>query len=224
MRNGNDYMIISAGEVGTAGLGNHKHNDVFSFELSSQGETFIIDPGTYIYTPDKTSRNLFRSTAYHNNLQINGREINEIPKNELFGMREKAYPKVLKWESNEDKDIFEAEHCGYQPITHRRRIVFDKKKKSWTINDFLKGNGQHLVEIYFHLAPNVKAKLKENRIELIGFKNNLSLSFLGETKLNHEILNGFVSPSYGLKKKSSIIKFKGKLKLPLSIQFLLQSY
>jgi len=219
---GGNYMFISAGKVGTGGIGNHKHNDILSFELCCGGETFIVDPGTYVYTPDAKMRNLFRSTAYHNTVRIDGGEINKMPKDELFRMYERAYPKLLKWQSNKDKDIFEAEHYGYKPIIHKRQIIFNKEKESWTINDSLKGSGKHLVEIYFHLAPDIKVRKKRKSTELIGQKNNLTLSFSGKSKLDYKILNGFVSPSYGLKQEAPIIKFKGKLNLPVNIQFLLQ--
>jgi len=145
-----------------------------------------------------------------------------MPKDELFRMYERAYPKLLKWQSNKDKDIFEAEHYGYKPIIHKRQIIFNKEKESWTINDSLKGSGKHLVEIYFHLAPDIKVRKKRKSTELIGQKNNLTLSFSGKSKLDYKILNGFVSPSYGLKQEAPIIKFKGKLNLPVNIQFLLQ--
>jgi uncharacterized heparinase superfamily protein len=233
-------MIISAGEVGTGGIGNHKHNDILSFELQVNGEDFIVDPGTYVYTPDSEMRNLFRSTAYHNTIRIDGQEINEIRPKELFRMYEKANPKVLEWRTNENQDIFEAEHYGYQrlpdPVIHKRRIVYDKNKNQWLINDFLSGRAEHLVEIYFHLAPQIRVeKISENEFKLIGQKkellfraaisenprNNPRESAIYTKNLSCEIIDGWYSPSYGLKEKSQMIVFYGKIVLPLKLNFLI---
>jgi len=165
MRADNDYMIVSTGRVGTNGLGNHKHNDVLSFELCVQGTTLIVDPGTYLYTPDPVARNLFRSAAYHNTVQVDGAEINEFDPCGLFLMKETACPRVIVWESNPQHDYLEAEHYGFcrlpDPITHKRRIHFDKENALWLIKDELMSgrrdegavDAQHTFCQYFHFAP-----------------------------------------------------------------------
>ncbi len=165
MRTDDDYMIVSTGKVGTNGLGNHKHNDVLSFELCAQGTTFIVDPGTYLYTPDPVARNLFRCTAYHNTVQVDGAEMNGFDPGALFSMRETACPRVIAWESNSRFDYLEAEHQGYcglaDPIIHKRRIHFDKENALWLIKDELtRGRhdesaieAQHTFCQHFHFAP-----------------------------------------------------------------------
>src|SRR5688572_27403083 len=78
MRAGDNYLLGCCGEVGTAGIGNHKHNDLLSFELYVNDKAFIIDPGAYVYTRNPGWRNLFRSTAYHNTVVIDGQEQNRF--------------------------------------------------------------------------------------------------------------------------------------------------
>jgi len=87
MRDKDNYAIISAGEVGSRGLGNHKHNDDLSFELCVHGKTFIVDPGTYSYTADPVMRDLFRSVESHNVVQVDGKETNELVRDDLFRIR-----------------------------------------------------------------------------------------------------------------------------------------
>ena len=165
MCSGDNYTIVSTGGVGTNGLGNHKHNDVLSFELCVQGTTFIVDPGTYLYTPDPAARNLFRSTAYHNTVQVDGEEINGFDPSDLFSMRDTACPRVNLWESNSRYDYLEAEHHGFcrlpDPIIHKRRIYFDKENALWLIKDELTRerrdqraiNVEHAFSQHFHFAP-----------------------------------------------------------------------
>jgi hypothetical protein len=62
MGQGDRYFLACCGEVGTDRLGNHKHNDLLSFELFAGDKAFIVDPGTYVYTRDANWRNVFRST------------------------------------------------------------------------------------------------------------------------------------------------------------------
>ena len=45
MRDRDNYAFICADEVGTGGLGNHKHNDISSFHLSIEGAEVVVDPG-----------------------------------------------------------------------------------------------------------------------------------------------------------------------------------
>ena len=58
---------------------------------------------------------------------------------------------------------FLAEQNGYRaacrnPITHRRTIKFDKRKRFWLIQDELAGEGTHEFCFRFHLAPNLIRK------------------------------------------------------------------
>ena len=79
MRRNDDYLLITNGIVGTGGFGNHKHNDLLSFEYHAAGAAVIVDPGSYVYTSDPDARNLFRSTRSHNTLSVDDQEQNEHP-------------------------------------------------------------------------------------------------------------------------------------------------
>src|SRR5262249_1711530 len=129
-REGGLYAIIDCGDVGINGQGSHSHNDLLSFELCYRERTFIIDPGSYVYTADGAARNQFRSTAYHNTVMIDGLEINEIYPDQLFVIGNQARPNVIDWQSDDESDLLIAEHNGYErlpeKVIHRRGIQFNK--------------------------------------------------------------------------------------------------
>jgi hypothetical protein len=155
MRAGGHHAVICADEVGTAGLGNHKHNDVLAYELSVNGVAMIVDCGSYTYTADPAWRDRFRSTRAHNTLVVDGEEQNEPTG--PFGMRRDARVRVTAWRTEAGFDRLEAEHTGYErlaePVTHRRRIVLAKRPFAWIAVDDLRGEGEHAMESSLHLAP-----------------------------------------------------------------------
>jgi Heparinase II/III-like protein/Heparinase II/III N-terminus len=162
------YLHFNAGGIGVKGRGSHGHNDALSIEVSAGGTAFIVDPGSYVYTANLHERNLFRSTAYHSTVQVDGAEQNTIDERVPFVSGNEAQPKVLAWETNVDADLVSAEQNGYRrlshPITHRRTIKFDKRKRFWLIQDELAGEGTHEFCFRFHLAPNVDSKVRTDGI------------------------------------------------------------
>jgi hypothetical protein len=158
MRSESNYMMINADEVGSGGLGNHKHNDIFSFELAIAGRAVITDPGTFVYTVDRYWRDLFRSTLYHNTLRINGAEQIEITG--WFDADPSVRVCVDRWSSSDEYDLFEGRHSGYErlsvPATHRRQILFFKPAPLWIVRDVVEGGDGYDVELFFHLAPGAR--------------------------------------------------------------------
>jgi len=152
MRDGDLYLCFNASGSGVNGRGSHGHNDALSIEVSAGGQAFIVDPGTYVYSADLARRHEFRSTSYHSTVQIDGKEQNTIDIKTPFVIGNEANPRVLEWKTNADFDKVVAEHYGYS-VTHRRTVVFDKRERMWLIDDEFFGEGEHLYEARFHLAP-----------------------------------------------------------------------
>ena len=169
MKHKDAYMAISANPVGLKGKGNHKHNDVLSFDLFANGKSYIVDSGSYVYTSDVKARNLFRSTKYHNTLMIDKMEINHFENNMVFQMDEKAKPFVKKWITETNFIYFEGLHFGYtrmsEPVIHERRIFFSKAPIAWLIQDLVypdnlgmvkknvDNDAKHNIVVNFHYAP-----------------------------------------------------------------------
>ncbi len=184
MRDGDLYLLFNASGNGLGGRGSHGHNDALSLEVSACGREFIVDPGTYVYTSDLRERQLFRSTAYHSTVEVDGAEQNTTLETMPFVMGDEAHPRVLTWESAPERDMIVAEHDGYArsgmsggPITHRRAVEFDKRGRYWTIEDALTGEGEHLFRFRYHFAEhldlsvgadkNVRAYDKMSRARLV---------------------------------------------------------
>ncbi len=112
------------------GFGSHSHADILGFEYWANGRSWIVDPGSYLYTPDPEARNLVRSTESHNTVRIDGEEINPFDPDQLFQMSDHARVRVHEWNSQSDRDLLELEHTGYlrlkKAVGHRRRFDFCK--------------------------------------------------------------------------------------------------
>ena len=231
LRHGSDYMLIGAGGNGQEGRGGHAHNGLFSFDLFAGDRSLIIDPGTYCYTPDFAARNLFRSTAYHNTLMVDGQEINPIHYDQTFSLPDVARPKVIEWESNEDRDLLVVEHYGYcrlsPPVTHRRTFGFDKHRGQWAVEDELLGEGSHAWTLPFHYAPlivTVPERTKTRVVAVVpnsdgwGLELRVTVMAPPETELCAHLEDGWVSPSYGVRHRAPVLVVRGRARLPLRLR------
>ncbi len=218
MRDKDFYLITGRNKCCYGKGGSHVHNDILSFELSMLGNDFILDPGTYIYTPDFKARNRFRKTRAHNTVMIDHQEQNPIFKDPFY-IEQTGELTVNQWKTNNEDIVLEAEHNCYErlrySVVHNRKFSFNRKERVLFIEDKFKGKGDHELEWNFHLSPKIKIWVKEDKAEekdviLIG--NNGSLIFSAPKALNCAIIEDKVSPSYGIKIPAKTIRFTGFLK------------
>ena len=191
MRYDQDYCFISCGSNGQDGWGGHAHNDKLSFELMLDGEDAIVDSGTYAYTSYSEWRNKFRSMAYHNTVQINSVEQNDLNKG-IFLLKKGFKISQVRLNDKDNQVIFEGE-INYlrEQVTHSRRIILNKNDHTLQVIDRVASDKQFLFKINFCLAPNNDKKFK---IEFqAGDKN---------------IIEGDFSEEYGQKEKSVFIHNK----------------
>lgn len=162
MRHEEDHIFISCGPNGQKGNGGHAHNDRLGFELVSEAERIIVDPGTYVYTSLPEWRNRMRSTSSHNTVSIDGEEQNRFIERNLFALADDARPRVKSWLPGEAYDFLEAEHYGYKrledPVVHRRLFLYDKNAGMWLIKDVFDAEGSHEYDFYFQIAPGLTVK------------------------------------------------------------------
>jgi len=156
------YLLVTNGIVGTNGFGNHKHNDLLSFEYHHGGTPLVVDPGSYVYTSDAGARNRFRATASHNTLMVDGVEQNELRPDWLFRLFETSNAESLSFDDRADAAVYVGRHHGYErlpePVTHERTFRFEKASGTLSIADRLIGRGRHDLRWHFHLAPGVSAE------------------------------------------------------------------
>jgi hypothetical protein len=114
-----------------------------------------------VYTSDADARNLFRSTAHHNTIAIDGVEQNDMRPEWLFRVFESANAEQLSFDDRSDGVEYIGRHHGYErlpaPVTHERRVRLQKLSGKLTIVDRLSGRGDHELRWHFHLAPGVVA-------------------------------------------------------------------
>ena len=222
LRGDNTYVHVSAAPVGMRGFGAHSHNDIFSFEYWANGHVWLVDPGTYIYTPDPSARNHFRSTESHNTVRIDGEDINPFDRDRLFQMSNLARVSVREWTSTSDFDRVDAEHDGYvrlkNPVKHRRCFELDKRTGVLTVRDFFEGSGEHVFEWFFHLSPEVKSERNGSTFILVAGGESASLN-LGGIDGKFEVRPGWYSPSYGVRQQANVIAARLKASPALAATF-----
>ncbi|MDQ2978149.1 MAG: heparinase II/III family protein, partial [Acidobacteriota bacterium] len=157
LRSPKHYLFVDAGPVGFRGRGGHGHNDCLSFEWHSD-RPLLTDSGAYVYTPAPEWRNRFRSTEFHNTVRVDGQEINRFPSAvSLWSLRNDARPIDVRLVRGDAQDVLEGAHTGYQrladPVTVRREFEFHRAESFLRIRDRVEGAAEHLVEFFFHGAP-----------------------------------------------------------------------
>jgi hypothetical protein len=215
------HVFVSAATVGMHGLGSHSHNDLLSFEYSTPGIAWIVDPGSYVYTPDRDARNLFRSTAYHNTVRIDGLEINSFPEGQLFQVLDQARIKVHEWTTQPFNDVLDVEHTGYMrlndPVCHRRRFELEKTSGALSIRDSFEGSGTHNLEWFLHLAPSTQVRTEGLQLVLEREQSRLLIDIRG-VSIETQIIDGWYSPSYGVRRRAPIIAFRVHSALPVATE------
>ena len=202
VRAARNYLLITNGVVGTAGFGNHKHNDLLGFEFHVDGTPVLVDPGSYVYTSDPDARNLFRSTRSHNTLMIDGEEQNELRPDWLFRLIEKATPEHLAVVEHDDRLEYRGRHRGYarlpQPVAHDRTFTLSRASGALSILDVLEGQGAHRVRWHFHFAPGVEVVSRgAGRFDIQAAR--VALTMTTPSELRPTVSAAWYSPSYGVR-------------------------
>ena len=216
MRSGSHYLLATNGIVGTKGFGNHKHNDQLSFEYHPSGVPLVVDPGSYVYTSDFDARNLFRRTASHNTLQVDGQEQNELKPEWLFRMFETSNAEHVTFSDAAHHVEYTGRHHGYErfesPVGHQRTLRLSKDDGSMMILDWVGGTGRHEFRWHFHLAPGVEAvKLDAATIGLRAGGKEWRLGH--PPALRAEVQPAAYSPSYGVKVPCLAVVLSARVKL-----------
>jgi len=206
------YLVITNGIVGTQGFGNHKHNDLLSFEFHSFGVPLIVDPGSYVYTSDPAARNIFRGTSYHNTLMIDSVEQNELNPEWIFRLFEKSSPETLEYRTGDESFFYKGRHIGYtrldQPIKHERSFELLKHNGELVVTDFLEGEGIHNLCWHFHLAPGVESIFDAKGINLCHDLLNMRWQLEIPEGLRMTCMPAWYSPSYGVRVPCQAIKLE----------------
>lgn len=149
---GDLYLAFDAGPFGRS----HQHEDKLGFWLFAYGRNLIVDPGRHLYDwSDRSYYPYLRSTRAHSTIRVDGQDQHSRGRRDTWIARR---PLDLEWTVTDGEiraaGVYE---LGYGPkndiaVTHRREIVF-VDERFWVVFDVVDGEGEHLLESRFQLAP-----------------------------------------------------------------------
>jgi hypothetical protein len=222
-----EQMMIDAGPQGTANSG-HGHADALSIRVSVDGRRWLVDAGTYSYTPEK--RDVFRGTAAHNTLRVDG--VDQAIPTGPFAWTSIPHVHAETWIAGETFDLFAGSHDGYtrlsEPVTHRR-FVFHLHGGFWLVRDVPEGRGAHDLEIFWHFAPDLTVTEREGAFiatapQASVDKSGTCLTLLPveDSNWSNELISGFVAPAYGIRETVPVVRCSANIKLPTEHAVLLR--
>lgn len=197
-RSNQAYFSMRCGYSRSLPTSGHAHNDQLSFELAVNGKPFIIDPGTFVYTPLPEMRNRFRSTPMHNTLWFKGLEqnISISGSTGLFHMTDRSLSTIEQLSN----DLFVGKHYGFGDETVRS-VKLEQNRIDGT--DACRRGEEKIIS--FHLAPEIEIRSPKNRLPIdLVFKS---------TRLRVEggpgtwsVINDLYAPAYGVIVRSKSLR------------------
>ena len=235
-KNKTDYLAVNCGNPGRRYSG-HSHNDTLGFICCFDGTEVFVDPGTFVYTRDPVMRNLFRSTAYHNVVQLDGLEQCTMDEKKTFVLEKRYAPNILKIRENNGYFLLEAESRGFREIgsivKHNRKFKFQDSGGLLTIADTVALYDEkaakaaiHNIATYLHLSREVQAAFENHGSIQILRKNDMQpvcrLTWDDRAPVSVTIEDYWLSEKYGQKEICKKIVFRVDSELPYRFNFSLQ--
>ncbi len=161
---GEIWCRCDGGPHGFLSIAAHAHADALSVEVRHDGVDVLADPGTYCYHGQPEWRRYFRSTLGHNTLQLDDGD-QSVSGGPFLWTRHATSRVLVADTSGEDVARWCAEHDGYRPSAHRRRVELTAAEQEVRVVDEVRGP-RRAVRLAFHLGPAVTADLVGNRAQL----------------------------------------------------------
>jgi len=116
------FLSVRCGQIGQCGRGGHAHNDQLSIELQIDGQDWLADPGSYIYTADPKLRDAYRSTFAHATPRFGEREPSSLGLG-MFRLQDNAGARVLQF----NETAFHGVHTAFgTPVFRQIKIGDDR--------------------------------------------------------------------------------------------------
>jgi hypothetical protein len=222
-------LIFDVGPLGCPVSAGHGHADLLSIQCAVFGETYLVDPGTYVYTAGSEWRDFFRGTAAHSTVIVDG--LGQATPWGPFGWRSRPAARLRRWFSAGTIEIAEAEHAAYarlsDPVTHRRRVLW-VKPRYWVVIDDLLGAGEHAITLRFQFAPMEVEVMPGLWARARGARGGLLLRPFAAVGLKAEVrtgepepIEGWVSHDYGQHRPAPLLVYSVVTRLPLRVATLL---
>ncbi len=209
MQSGDAQCIVDAGPFGPFRAG-HSHADSLSIVARKGDRKLLIDPGTFSYS-DARWRNLFRGTAAHNTVRLNG--LDQADPAGSFGWRNLPVVTLRQWSTDECSDFLDAD-CRYRGLVHRRRLLFLKPELLFVLDDIDDADAEQ----FWH--PGESVRMLTPRCFRIGEAGTLLLASGGApADLSEGGEFGWRSTAFGCKQASPLIVCRGRARFGSVLAF-----
>lgn len=160
--NGNNYeCIVDIGPIGASYQPGHGHADTFNFELYLNGHPLVVDTGVSTYEKN-SRRQIERSTASHNTVELAGRNSSQV----WDGFRVGARAEVIS--SEKTPSGLKVSHNGYRKLGIIHEREFSQDAVSFSVYDRLLGKTDLSAISRFHFHPGIDLKIEGNTITFPG--------------------------------------------------------
>ncbi|MEQ1802090.1 MAG: heparinase II/III-family protein, partial [Gammaproteobacteria bacterium] len=221
-RQGGDSLIADCGPVGPDYQPGHAHCDTLSFELHVSGTPIVVDSGTFDYEPG-AFRHYLRSTAAHNTVRIDGQEQSEIWGQFRVARRARPVTPTLS-DGSGGQFVFDGGHDGYGRLPgqprHRREIRMGAGR--WEVRDTITGAGQHRVESFLHLHPEVEVKRLNDREFRLTAPGGVVLALRFGLAGTLQAATGYYCPKFGERLASGALVLECTGALPVELSFVFE--
>gem|GEM_PF-23868 len=211
-RQGNDFLLFDAGQVGADSLPAHAHADLLTIEASAEGCRFIVDSGVFDYN-DTDIRNYCRSTAAHNVIQIDDTDQCDIWSRFRMGYR--GHTASLEHGTTGNFQWGRASHDAYKRIRIPKvdRWIACCPDGPWICADRPIGAGKHKLTNRLHFHPDVtvtKTGLDKVKLEVAGRIRWLNFLTPGEISITMQPY----CPRFGEQLESPVVTWLSNTYLP----------
>jgi uncharacterized heparinase superfamily protein len=221
-RSGQDMLLVDAGPMGPSYQPGHGHCDLLSFELVLNGQRIIVDSGVFSYENDAL-RHILRSTAAHNTVRLDGEEQSDIWASFRVGRR--ARPgEILLDAQLPDRFYLRGTHDGYRHLPgrpiHERTFDCDVRQR-WEITDRIKGEGNHQIESFLHIHPDIQVRSESGSFVLLNSSGELFCRIRG-VGADVSLMPSYFCPEFGVKETGQTIRLSLDVELPAEFGFTIE--
>ncbi|MCI0552246.1 MAG: heparinase II/III-family protein, partial [Anaerolineae bacterium] len=134
------------------------HADQLHVDLWMRGHNLAVDAGTYLYSGQDIWRNGLAHTSVHNTVTVDNKD--QMTMVSRFTWTNWSKGKVLKHEKN----LWQGEHDGYEPISHKRTVMALNDDR-WLVIDNLIAKESHHYALHW-LLNDFPFEQKDNSVLL----------------------------------------------------------
>lgn len=135
LRNTDSYALIRCTDFASR----PSHADQLHMDLWMRGQNIAIDAGTYLYSGEGIWRNGLACTSVHNTVTVDNKD--QMTLLSRFTWTNWSKGKVL----NHEKDLWQGEHDGYKPVSHKRTVMALEGGRWLVIDNLLAKEPHHYV-------------------------------------------------------------------------------